>query len=214
MIKKNNFVSIVILGSFNPGILSIDFLQKTNIVDKNSKIEELSPKTPIFRAVNIENIKVTVELERFQALESGIEDFNNTAIINLAYNYINNLRFTPISIMGINLNSNLELDNISKFQKKINDKEILGIFNANSLIQRVEKIVSNEKEDIFTNFNLKFNISQDKSININLQKKDVIYVINYNFEVKKINEKNKLFIKDNYPDLVNQFDNVIKDLFK
>ena len=210
--KSKNFISIIYLGNFNPAILDKRFLEKNNIF--NFIEEPIINKTPVFTNFLYRNLKIIIDLERFQIIEEKIKDFHNNEAIDLAYNYFKLLQFTPLRIIGINLNSNIEINNIINFIKKIDTKDILKFFNAKEYILTTEKLFNEDKES-FKAFNLVLKIAEDKLIQVNINNiNSNNYQFNYNFELRDLNKKPEriTYIKDNFNEILNEYNKTINFL--
>lgn len=202
---KNNFISIVVIGHFNPVILSKDFLEENNII--KFKEEPKVKFTPIVCAIDYRNLKIIVDLERFQIVENNIEDFESNSILSFVYNYLEVLKYTPINIIGVNFNFNINIGNLneiysSKMHKKINES-----FNAKSCIFSLTKLIEDNKETI-KKINFGFNLLKSRSINILVEKvKENLSIINFNFEIKGITKDNRFYLKDNFKEILNYHNN-------
>lgn len=202
---KNNFISIVTLGHFNPAILNKDFLEENNIL----KFEE-DPKitlTPIVCTVDYKNLKIIVDLERFQVVENNIQDFESNLILNFVYNYLDVLKYTPINIMGINFNFIINVGDLNKIYNSEICKKINGLFKAKSCIFSVTKLIENDVETI-KRINFSFDLLDSKSLNIlieNIEKNSS--VVNFNFEINNITKDSRFYLKDNFKEILNYHNN-------
>jgi hypothetical protein len=104
MKTKNNFISIITLGNFNPAILTPSFLSEHCGYKAISNSKPKGQTSPVASVIDFENITFLVELEKFQIMEKNLSNFKDNTIIDLALNYLQKLRFTPLFVMGINFN--------------------------------------------------------------------------------------------------------------
>lgn len=213
MIIDNNFISIVFLGNFNPAILNKDFLEKYNILKFDE--EPIIKYSPIFSNINYKNLNIIIDLDRFQIIESKINDFSKNIVINFAYSYLNILKYTPIRTAGINMNIDVKIINIKKFLNIIDGKELLELFKVKDYRIRTDKKINVSKEE-FENFNLSYVMAKDKLVQIGIKKNhDNIFKVNYNNEVRSLDKNidNKLYIKENFNKILEMFYKTTKILF-
>ena len=202
---KNNFISIVTLGHFNPAILNKVFLEENNII----KFEE-EPKvnfTPIVCTIDYRNLKIIVDLGRFQIVENNIKDFESNSILNFVYNYLEVLKYTPINIMGINFNFNMNIGNLNEIYSSGMCKKINESFNAKSCIFSITKLIEDNKETI-KRINFGFDLLKSRSLNILIEMiEENLSVVNFNFEIKGIKKDNRFYLKDNFKEILNYHNN-------
>jgi len=202
---KNNFISIVVIGHFNPAILSKDFLEENNII----KFEE-EPKikfTPIICTIDYRNLKIIVDLERFQIVENNIEDFGSNSILSFVYNYLEVLKYTPINMIGVNFNFNMNIGNLNEIYNSKIHKKISKSFNVKSCILSLTKLIEDNKETI-KKISFGFNLSSSTSINILIENlKENLSIVNFNFEIKGITKDVRFYLRDNFEKVLNYNNN-------
>jgi len=217
MILNNNFISIVFLGYFNPAILNNNFLRENKILTIKEELVKESPLTPVFKSLEYSNLNFSMDLERFQIIERRINDFKKTKVIGVAFKYFDVLKYTPLKVCGINFNLNVKISNIEKFLALIQGKDIIRVLNANSFVINIKKEISEEDEK-FLGYNIIVKLDRDRLIQVNLGRKEDsdIFRVNYNYEVRELDKKpdNKLYIKDNYLEILKEFDKFTKIFFK
>ena len=118
---KKNFISLVVIGGPNPQILNVDFLKDNRILPENEppfdkllKQEQQFTKfvsVEAFSNLVMENIEFFVDNQRFQIRDSAIANWTDTKILSIAKRYFEVLPYTPLKVVGINLNSTIEFDN-------------------------------------------------------------------------------------------------------
>jgi len=213
MIINNNFISIVFLGNFNPAILTKEFLEKNEIIifDKEPNISF----TPVISVIETNNIKIIVDIGRFQVLERNIDDFSKNVAVAIAYKYLNILEHTPLRVVGVNFNANARIKDIESLIDFNNHKKLMEFFKTEFSTISVEKKFEKGKEE-FNSFNMLLKLSDEILTNIRIENtKNDIYRVNYNFEVRNLNKKNenKLFIKENFSEILNKFCKTNKKFF-
>jgi hypothetical protein len=211
MEKKNNFISIITLGNFNPAILTPKFLsEKCGFKNENKLKEETSP---VVSSIDFDKISFLMDLERFQIVEKEISNFNETISIKLMNKYLDTLSFTPVYVMGLNLNIDVKTTP-KKPVKNLNDKAyILKVLGAkeliyNSIIKYSENSVDYISWDI---------IKQNQAISrITVKKKeDNIFTINYNIEIRNIEKSrdNILFFEKDLNNINLKCQNFLESVF-
>jgi len=115
--QNKNFISLVALGGQNPQILNLDFLTKEKIipVDKAPFDALLKQEKPLKKFVSVPgltnliigDIEFVVDEQRFQIRDRVISEWTETTILNIASKYFKVLHYTPLKIVGINLNSTI-----------------------------------------------------------------------------------------------------------
>lgn len=212
---KNNFTSSVTLGSFNPAILTPEFIREQEIWDE-TEIEK-SNKTPVFSELTFPNASFLVELERFQVISRDPENFGDPGIVRAACQYVEILQYTPVFVQGINFNIDLiDFYDNEKLQSLFDDPE-KGFSNLihgfNQLLLDKKMSISQSKREVVS-FNCKYSINDYSSVSISFQKQGERIRINYNFEVTEIDKnKDRLnFICRNYENIHEGFVNFEKQL--
>lgn len=114
---SKNHMSVVALGSQNPQILNVDFLRDNEIVPVNeAPFDELFKQekpfskfisTPPFTNLALGPIEFIVDEQRFQLREYPITEWAEARIIRIMQNYFGVLKYTPLTMIGINLNSTI-----------------------------------------------------------------------------------------------------------
>ena len=78
---KNNFLSIIGLGNFNPSILTPKFLSE--VCEFEFKEKPKGKITPVVTNIKYGNLQFIVELEKLQILERDVSNFCDSKIIGL-----------------------------------------------------------------------------------------------------------------------------------
>ena len=214
---RQNFLSIITLGSFNPAILTPEFLK-----DQGIWLTEEIPKgtsTPVVSDLKYSNVSFTAELERFQIMHQGIKDFYESPIVNAAYKYLEVLKHTPLHVQGINFNINL-----IKYQDSSSIKEIFEdpIAVIAKYVERQDEYLIDVKMKMTKDkratheINSKYYIDSGVSVSINFKKLNEELVLNFNQEIEKLNtDRSRIqIIKENYPNISKRFLNFIEALKK
>ena len=212
---KNNFLSVVTLGSFNPAILTPDFLKMHEIF---SDVEHLKGRSsPVVSEIIHNDIHFLAELERFQITHRKIRNFNESDILDSAVKYLEVLEYTPLLAQGINFNVDINDYDDSPIIKEILGDPVLKFCKYiggidDFLIDLKVEVVSGNKETKGINF--KYFIEDGIVIAINMNKANDKIVLNYNQEVKNINsDRDRIkIIRDRYSDIITNFNDFINTL--
>lgn len=114
-----NYSSVVTVGGFNPSIFTPDFLTKECKIKLGDSGE--SRVTPVLSDIKSGNIEFLMELNRFQILVRNLSDFNNQFPLETMLCYLEILKYTPLSLLGINFNYTLMGCDSSELVKKFSD---------------------------------------------------------------------------------------------
>jgi len=205
---KNNFSSIITLGSFNPAILTDGFLKEQEIW--NTKDRPKGSSSPIISNISYGEVSFVVELERFQIKQEGISDFQDTPIVGASHKYLNILQHTPLFFQGINFN--VDLLNYEDYTGigAIFNNPISGIMPYIEDIKEYEidlsATVRKSREEIKA-INCKYYTEPNVSISINLLRLTEKITLNFNLEVGDIKEDRSRidFIFNNFQSIYDRF---------
>jgi hypothetical protein len=116
---KPNFKSVVVIGGFNPTILTPDFLK--DVCKFNSSHEPLGMTTAVQTEIKYGNTIFLMELNRFQIIVKEVENFDPLFPLDLMLLYLNVLQYTPITLLGVNLNYTLSDVDLAALRMKLTD---------------------------------------------------------------------------------------------
>lgn len=112
-----NFISFVALGGQNPQILNVDFLKKEKIVPLDQHpfdtlFQQKKPfskfvSTPVLSNLVLDTIEFIIDEQRFQIRDRSVTEWSDTKILSIAQRYFEVLKYTPLKVVGINLNSKI-----------------------------------------------------------------------------------------------------------
>lgn len=205
---KHNFLSVIALGSFNPAILTPDFLKAQGIWSAHENPQGTS--TPVFSDLKFGDISFFAELERFQVMHKGIQDFHKSPIVDASYKYLETLKHTPLLALGININVNLIKYQDSSAIRAIFEDPIMEIAKYTEKIEEYQidtktKIMKDKREALA--INCKYYIGAGVSVSINLKRLNGEMILNFNQEVENIKaDKSRVrLIYDNYHNIYKRF---------
>ena len=102
-----NFITLVALGSFNPAIVSPHFLNTVCELNLGEPVDQSPPDIPVIRHLQFQNLKFTVEMNRLEIMEPGIENITETRVLSIFNVYHKKLPYTPLKAVGVNINCDL-----------------------------------------------------------------------------------------------------------
>lgn len=214
---KNNFVSSVTIGSFNPSILTSDFLiQECGLKFEDRAIRE--ERTPVVSRVEYPGISFLADLDRLQIKETRIDDPRNSEIVEFLRIYLEKLPYTPLSKCGVNINVNIS----GAMEKKV---IVLLTERKGGLFKRLEtqdftiEAISRHQpeEEKYLQWNITYVIQKEDTLGrvSMIAKGNSVYEVNYNYEVGKL-QKNHIrleMITKGYPKIVKRYEQIIREIF-
>ena len=106
----NNYVNLVVLGNFNPSILTHNFLvTQCGFALGNKPIKE-NPPMPVIASLEYEGISFFADLGRLQITEKECENPKQSELPNYLHTYLEKLPHTPITKCGANFSYNVEIE--------------------------------------------------------------------------------------------------------
>ena len=119
-----NFKSVVVIGAFNPSILTPGFLKKC--CEFKTTHEPTGRTTPVASELSYGNTKFLLELSKFQIAEKDPEGFESVFPLDIASKYLSVLEYTPLNMYGINFNCTIRDINVSAVTARFHDVWQLG----------------------------------------------------------------------------------------
>lgn len=187
-----NHVSVVAIGNFNPAIASLDFLNKTCKLSLGDPTSHSPLEIPVHRHFQFQNLQFTVSIGRLDILEIGIEDIAQTKTLEIFDTYYKKLPYTPLRVVGININCELIVKSSDKadiLQKKLSlPSTYLDFLGANEII--VTEMTSQTKtEKIWKSSNYRIENVKGFARLIKVEQRKESFGLNYNYETGNL-EKN------------------------
>lgn len=205
MHQKNNYMSIVGLGHFNPGILTPIFLK--DVCKLHFPDPPRGETTPVISRLNYGKVSFLVELERMQVKEDEVVSYKDSKIIDYFTRYITTLQYTPLFLCGVNLNTTVHEFNPKKINHKIEDIKLISqlLESTTMMIDRKEKLKDDTKD--WKIYNFKTLLPDRMALQLNFKKENAKIIINLNYEVggfnnslekiKKLNQGIEMIINKN-----------------
>ncbi|MBI5554472.1 MAG: hypothetical protein HY920_01285 [Elusimicrobia bacterium] len=183
----NNFFSLVALGNFNPAILKHEFLKNECNLNLPDPIAISPPQFPVISQIRYPNkLELLMELGKFTLVEPLESAINKSMSLEIFEKYIEKLRFTPVEIIGANVNTNIiftSQDELNNLILVIKDAESIRNFFSSSLVAVNNKIIHKENEDDYRELNYIIPLTDLERYQLNVQKQGLTLVINFNFEI-------------------------------
>ena len=187
-----NFLSLVALGSFNPAILTPDFLNNVCELELGELTGQTPKEIPVHKRLDFNRLHFIVDINRFQIKEDGIEDkeFRESKQLEYFDAYYKKLPYTPLTAIGMNINVNLEIEKIKAetFFEKITAPKIYLDFFKVSEVEVQEQSLQTKTEKFWkgSDYCIKKKNELTRRINIKRQKNSV--VLNYNTEAGNLHK--------------------------
>lgn len=207
-----NFVSLVALGNFNPAIVTPDFLNKDCELNLGEPTDQTPPLIPVHRGFQFQNLRFTVDMERLEILEIGINNISNAKILGIFYAYYKKLPYTPLSAVGVNINCDLPKTDIL-LEKISNPRTYLDFFDVKE-IDVTERSLQTKSDKTWLNSNYRIeNVGGLTRIVSSSIKKNFL-ILNYNYEAGNLgqNESRLDLLLDGYEQFCREFLNFVKFL--
>ena len=106
----NNYINLVVLGNFNPSILTHNFLVTECGFDLGDKPTKENPPVPVVSSLEYDKISFFADLGRFQITEKNCENPKQSKLPNYLDTYLEKLPHTPITKCGANFSYNVEIE--------------------------------------------------------------------------------------------------------
>jgi len=207
-----NFVSLVALGNFNPAIVTPDFLNKDCELNLGEPTDQTPPLIPVHRGFQFQNLRLTVDMERLEILEIGINNISNAKILGIFYAYYKKLQYTPLSAVGVNINCDLPKTDIL-LEKISNPRTYLDFLDVKE-IDVTERSLQTKSDKTWLNSNYRIeNVGGLTRIASSSIKKNFL-ILNYNYEAGNLgqNESRLDLLLDGYEQFCREFLNFVKFL--
>lgn len=128
----NNYVNVVVLGNFNPNILTHQFLVTECGFDLGKPKKQMQ-QIPIAASVEYDKIFFFADLGRFEIKEEACADPQKSKVPDYLETYLTMLPYTPIKKCGANFSYTAEIA-----PKKLESIEMQLAMNRKSLCKSLE----------------------------------------------------------------------------
>lgn len=208
-----NLVNTVVIGKFNPAILTSDFLLTKCGMDFGSPLQERHTEQNLFSEIMYQSCVWTMDLQRFQVQEVGLnrlEEFHSPEYVR---QYLKVLPYTPLIMAGINVNLSYIHQNSYNLWKKLSDlntvMKVVSGHGTASCDVTYGNIVSVSGDPQLTRVLIVFKTQQTAIIRLGITASGMLneIIVNYNWEIGNVgNNPERLEF------LVNNRQNIVKIL--
>ena len=221
---KNKFINLVVLGSFNPSILTHKFLvEECGFVALSSKPKPKDIPIPVVASLEYDTLSFFADLGRLQILEKKCKDPKISKLPSYLKTYLEKLRYTPITKCGANFSYELivekeKLQSIENWLKNERNKFCKAL-NLESVELEI-CFAAAEKEDKITSWSFRTKIKEYEAATImkvsyqgSLENK---LKIDFNYEVANLDKDKTLInsITSGYGKVVDLFNHQVKTIFE
>jgi len=220
---KLNFVSTVVIGRFNPGILTTEFLKNECGIDLGEGSIIGPGDLPVYKEILFKEkgIGFRVDLERLVIKEDKITKLVKVLGPQFLLIYLDKLHYTPVFACGMNFNLTLELQEEEKkaFGEFLNDdSHLFDLFKIDDFRLETDRNYNKSGSVLNSLWNITFAIKEElnHTIRIRLAKSDNIYELNHNIEAPNLgkNRENIKFITEGLDQNIKYNKDIMDKLFK
>jgi len=215
---SKNFMSFVALGSQNPQILNVDFLKREKIVpiDQppfNTLFQQKKPfskfiSTPVLSNLVLDTIEFIIDEQRFQIRDKSVADWIDTKILHIAQKYFEILKYTPLKVVGINMNSKITFST----SKEEETFQSLFLMQESKIVQVLSKsniLASTVLRYAYSDNGGRIALTIEQPKKINNER-----IVNFNYEFDFTDWKNFKSELTKFPDVPKYCDSVLNQLLE
>ena len=117
----NDYINLVVLGNFNPSILTHNFLTTVCGFDLGGKPTKENPPMPVIASLDYDSVSFFADLGRLQITEKNCKEPKQSKLPNYLGTYLEKLPHTPITKCGANFRYNVEVEEttLSQIEQKL-----------------------------------------------------------------------------------------------
>lgn len=219
---KNEYINLVVLGSFNPAILTHEFLVKNCEFDFKKEPKANMPPVPVISSLEYEKVSFFADLGRIQITEKDCAEPKSSQLPHYLDVYLKKLPYTPITKCGANFSYELTIENeklktveewLKSHRSKFNE-----ILKSNTIKIEISLTVENGEEK-FESWTIRtkvkeYNASTMMKISSVEGHNDKVKV-DFNYEVGNLNRDKNLIksITGDYAKAVDLFLHQVERIF-
>lgn len=214
----NNFVSVVTLGSFNPSILTSDFLIRECGLEIEGKVTR-KERAPVVSRVDYPGLSFLADLDRFKIIERGLDEPGKSRVVEFLRIYLEKLPYTPLSKCGVNINVNVSGINERTLIAVLTEwkKDLFKILGTENFA--IETRSRHRPEgDRYVGWTIIYAIKKEDILGrlTISRKRNSVYEVNYNYEVAKLEKNHSRLeaITKGYPRIVKHYEKAIRAIFE
>ena len=216
----NHYINLVVLGNFNPRILTHDFLARECGIKLGKKPLAENNPIPVVSSLDYEKYVFFVDLGRIQITEKKCQNPEKSEIPNYLNIYLNKLKYTPITKCGANFSYDVEVNEakLNQIEKDISKNRLIfnRVIRETGIILEVVFDIKNENE-IIQNWVLKTSKPTDQeSTTLKVQRESSSKVkIDFNFEINLEKNRDQIEkITSNYNEVYRAFLSQLQTIFE
>jgi len=219
---KNDYINLVVLGNFNPSILTHDFLVKECGFDLGSEPSSKGPSIPVVASLDYDKISFLADLGRLQITEKSCKEPKVSQLPIYLNAYLQKLPYTPITKCGANLSYELtaekaRLENIGQWLRSDRNKfcKILQLKTINFEVC----FALDDKQEKIENWVVRTKIIEYEAATMMkvsyVSGSDNTIKVDFNYEVGNLEKDKKLLdsITADYAKVVDLFKYQIEKIF-
>lgn len=104
---KNDYINLVVLGSFNPAILTHEFLVHECGFELPTEPDRKGPVMPVIASLDYGNLTFFADLGRLQITEKSCGNPKSSKLPSYLQTYLDKLPYTPVTKCGANFSYRL-----------------------------------------------------------------------------------------------------------
>lgn len=219
---SNKYINLVVLGNFNPSILTHKFLVDECGFNLGDKPTRCAPSNPVVASLDYDGISFLADLGRFQITEKKCTDPKSSQLPSYLSVYLDKLQYTPITKCGSNFRYDLTIEKsraetIQQWLK--NDRnEFCEILKLKAVDLEVCFVLDNKEEKVRTwtlkTVRTEYNATTKMTLSRSGEQGSIVR-IDFNYEVTNLDRNKKLLesITVNYPNVVDLFSYQVEKIF-
>lgn len=184
----NNHINVVVLGNFNPSILTHKFLVTECGFALGNKPTKETPSMPVVASLEYDDVSFFADLGRLQITEKNCKEPKQSKLPNYLGTYLEKLPHTPIIKCGANFSYNVEIEEkkLNQIEKKLSSNRQYFCTALDATEIQIEVIFSvNDKTETVKKWILRTNTQPGESSTIMTvqQAEDSKVRIDFNYEI-------------------------------
>jgi len=219
---KNDYINLVVLGNFNPSILTHDFLVSDCGFDLGNEPTAKGPPIPVVASLDYDKISFFADLGRLQITERNCKDPKLSQMPHYLNTYLQKLPYTPVTKCGANFSYELtaekaRLENIERWLRNDRNK-LCETLQLKTLTLEVCLVIDNKKEKT-KNWVLRTKIREYEASTMMkvsyMPGSDNTIKLDFNYEVGNLDKDKKLLnsVTADYANVVDLFKHQVEKIF-
>jgi len=218
---QNEYINLVVLGSFNPAILTHAFLVGECGFDLPAEPSNKGPGMPVVASLEYENLSFFADLGRLQIMEKNCADPKVSKVPQYVQTYLDKLPHTPLSKCGANLSCGLtigssRLGEVGEWVKRDRGK-VCRALKLETVALGVDFVVQQASE-VVGSWVLRTKITEyeaSTTLKVTVPESGNKVKVNFNYEVAGLDKDRARLasITESYRNLVDLFRDQVEQIF-